>query len=166
MFSPVSSFNKESSFSICLYLFRCIYTYFGREWSQIGHKFLGSIWYLEDILVWFSRKVKFIELDLFSNEVYGPDLPPVPLVDWADEKHNIYITNDSGKELACFQISNDRKGMLRLLAKTQKLYKDTSSVLFTMEKTGWAAGVKPGFRSIVRLYSYSSPLNLQILTCS
>lgn len=35
-------------------------------------------------------------------------------IDWADEKHDIYITNDSGKELACFEISNDQKGMLKL----------------------------------------------------
>ncbi len=55
-------------------------------------------------------------------------------IDWADEKHDIYITNDSGKELACFEISNDRKGMLKLLAKAQKLSQDTSSVLFAMEK--------------------------------
>ncbi len=56
-------------------------------------------------------------------------------IDWADEKHDIYIANDSGKELACFEISNDRKGMLKLLAKAQKLSKDTSSVFFAMEKS-------------------------------
>jgi len=50
-------------------------------------------------------------------------------IDWANEKHDIYITNDSGKELACFEISNDQKGMLKLLATTQKLSKGTSSVL-------------------------------------
>ena len=56
-------------------------------------------------------------------------------IDWADEKHDIYITNDSGKKLACFEISNDQKGMLKLLAKIQKLSKDTSSILFAMEKS-------------------------------
>jgi len=50
-------------------------------------------------------------------------------IDWTDEKHDIYITNDSGKELVCFETSNDQKGMLKLLAKAQKLSKDTSSVL-------------------------------------
>ncbi len=54
--------------------------------------------------------------------------------DWADEKHDIYITNNSGKELACFEISNDRKEMLKLLAKAQKLSQDTSLVFFAMEK--------------------------------
>jgi len=56
-------------------------------------------------------------------------------IDWADEKHDIYIINDSGKELARFEISNDREGMLKLLAKAQKLSKGTSSVLFAMEKS-------------------------------
>lgn len=55
-------------------------------------------------------------------------------IDWADEKHDIYITNDSGKKLACFEISNDQKGMLKLLIKAQKLSQGTSSVLFAMEK--------------------------------
>jgi len=47
----------------------------------------------------------------------------------ADEKHDIYITNNSGKELACFEISNDQKGMLKLLIKQIKKYKEEISHL-------------------------------------
>jgi len=60
-------------------------------------------------------------------------------IDWADEKHDIYITNDSGKKLSCFEISNDRKGMLKLLAKAQRHPKihPRSSLLWRKVQALW-----------------------------
>jgi len=54
-------------------------------------------------------------------------------IDWADDHHDVHITNDTTKILAKFQISHDCDGFTNLHNKIKDLDKDPASVLVAIE---------------------------------
>lgn len=54
-------------------------------------------------------------------------------IDWATKKHDIYITDDSGKKLTAFEISDNQGGLTLLVKQVQKFTTNQGEVLFAME---------------------------------
>jgi transposase len=54
-------------------------------------------------------------------------------VDWADEAHHAYITDDSGEKLASFPIEHSEKGMNKLQSQVHKFSRKLDNVLFSIE---------------------------------
>jgi len=62
-------------------------------------------------------------------------------IDWADDHHNIYVTDDSAQRLDSFQIKHSYEGLQLLKSKVEKLTPDKSQVIFALEKSqGLLAG--------------------------
>ena len=62
-------------------------------------------------------------------------------IDWADDHHNIYVTDDSAQRLDSFQIKHSYQGLQLLKSKLENLTSDKNQVLFAMEKSqGLLAG--------------------------
>jgi transposase len=55
-------------------------------------------------------------------------------IDWADEYHNVYVTDDTAQTLDSFQIKHNYDGLQLLKSKMEKLTSDKTQVLFAMEK--------------------------------
>lgn len=54
-------------------------------------------------------------------------------IDWADESHRVFITDDSAQRLASFSIPNNRSGIETLFEKIRQFAKDPKQVLFALE---------------------------------
>jgi len=54
-------------------------------------------------------------------------------VDWADEEHYVYITDDSGQKLASFSIEHNEKGMNKLQNRIYRFSRKLDKLLFSIE---------------------------------
>ena len=54
-------------------------------------------------------------------------------IDWADEAHHIYITDDSSQKLDSFPIDHNTAGMNKLQEHIHKFSRKLNDVLFSME---------------------------------
>lgn len=54
-------------------------------------------------------------------------------IDWADDHHDIYATDDSGQKLDSFRIAHSPEGFDSLLSRMQNLSPDKSEILFDLE---------------------------------
>jgi len=54
-------------------------------------------------------------------------------IDWADETHRVFITNDSAQRLDSFSIENSRSGVEKLFERVSQIAKDQKQVLFALE---------------------------------
>lgn len=54
-------------------------------------------------------------------------------IDWADEEHYAYITDDSGQKLDSFPIKHSEKGMNKLQSRVHKFSRKLDNVLFSIE---------------------------------
>ena len=54
-------------------------------------------------------------------------------IDWADEEHYVYITDDSGQKLDSFPIKHSEKGMNKLQSRIHKFSRKLDNVLFSIE---------------------------------
>ena len=54
-------------------------------------------------------------------------------IDWADEAHHAYITDDSGEKLASFPLEHSEKGMNKLQSRIYRFSRKLDNVLFSIE---------------------------------
>lgn len=54
-------------------------------------------------------------------------------IDWADENHQVFITDDSAQRLGAFSIKNSRSGVEELLERIRYFVKDQKQALFALE---------------------------------
>lgn len=54
-------------------------------------------------------------------------------IDWADENHQVFITDDSAQRLGAFSIENSRSGVEELFERIRYFVKDQKQVLFALE---------------------------------
>ena len=54
-------------------------------------------------------------------------------IDWADENHHAYITDDSGEKLASFPIEHNEGGMNKLQNMVYRFSRKLDNVLFSLE---------------------------------
>lgn len=54
-------------------------------------------------------------------------------IDWADENHHAYITDDSGQKLDSFPVEHSKEGMNRLQNRIYKFSRKLDNVLFSLE---------------------------------
>jgi len=54
-------------------------------------------------------------------------------IDWADEEHYAYITDDSGQKLDSFPMKHSEKGMNKLQSRIHKFSRKLDNVLFSIE---------------------------------
>lgn len=54
-------------------------------------------------------------------------------IDWADEEHYVYITDNSGEKLDSFKIEHSEKGMSKLQDRVYKFSRKLDNVLFSIE---------------------------------
>ena len=54
-------------------------------------------------------------------------------IDWADEEHYVYITDDSGQKLDSFPLEHSEKGMNKLQARIYRFSRKPDNVLFSIE---------------------------------
>ncbi|MDI6640812.1 MAG: IS110 family transposase [Elusimicrobiota bacterium] len=54
-------------------------------------------------------------------------------IDWADESHRVFITDDSAQRLDSFSIQNTHSGVETLFKRVRQLVKDQNQVLFALE---------------------------------
>jgi len=54
-------------------------------------------------------------------------------IDWADESHRVFITDDSAQRLDSFSIENSRSGVEELFERVRHFAKDPKQVLFALE---------------------------------
>lgn len=54
-------------------------------------------------------------------------------IDWADDHHDVYVTNDAAAALDSFKITHSRAGMEKLISRVAKCCADGESVLVAVE---------------------------------
>jgi len=54
-------------------------------------------------------------------------------IDWADEEHYVYITDDSGQKLDSFSIEHSEKGMNKLQDRIYRFSRKLDNILFSIE---------------------------------
>ena len=54
-------------------------------------------------------------------------------IDWADEAHHAYITDDSGEKLSSFPVDHSEKGMNKLQSRVYRFSRKLDNVLFSIE---------------------------------
>src|SRR4030065_2068784 len=54
-------------------------------------------------------------------------------IDWADENHQVFITDDSAQRLGAFSIVNSHSGVEELFERIRYFVKDQKQVLFALE---------------------------------
>jgi len=68
-----------------------------------------------------------------TTNVQGGEIMIYVGIDWADDHHDVAITDDSAKTLAQFQISHDHSGFATLHGQLAKFKQSPDQILIALE---------------------------------